>query len=536
MKIFKIRFLFVFTLIALLSIPSIAQIIPNYPERSLQINSDSLKSLMVQNNFSLEATEGSIDPDEYFVGPGDKLFISIKGVTEIANTVVINQEGWLYIPNVGGIDLRNLTLKESKEHISEKLNDYYKNVSIFISLADLRKIKVSLTGDVVKPAIYTLTANARLIDLLGDSYGLNETADIRNIKVVAKDGTLNKYDFLSFLRFGDYKFNPMLREGDVVIIDKIDKVVRISGPVKYPAAYEFVEGENINDLINLAGGFLATASKDTIELVRFSKDGLSQNSKYISLEQIQKEDIKLENKDQVIARAIPEYLEEHYVLVSGYVKYPGWYKIDKDKTYLSDIIFKAGGFRKDASLNEATLVRTQDSEVKDPEFERLRLMERKDMTDDEYDYFKFKSRQNTGKVVVDFVELFEKHNPIEDVILKNRDIINVPEKKNYIIMLGAVVNPGKLIYDPELGVLDYIDLAGGFGWRAEEGKVRVVKANTGEWIDYDEVEILEPGDTIWIPEEPPPAKFWDVFTTTLSVVAQVAAILAAAAAVIIATK
>lgn len=536
MKILKIRLFLLILLFAILSIPTIAQIIPNYPERSLQINSDSLKSLMAQNNFSLEATEGSVNPDEYFVGPGDKLFISIKGVTEIASTVIINQEGWLYIPNVGGIDLRNLTLKEAKDRISEKLNDYYKNVSIFISLADLRKIKVSLTGDVVKPAIYTLSANARLIDLLGDAYGINETADIRNIKVVAKDGSVKKFDFLSFLRFGDYKFNPMLREGDVVIIDIIDKVVRISGPVKYPAAYEFVEGENINDLIKLAGGFLSTASKDTIELVRFNEDGLRQNSKYFSLERIENDDIKLQNKDQVIVRAIPEYLEEHYVLVSGYVSYPGWYKIDKDETHLTDIIKKAGGFRKDASLNEATLVRTQDSEVKDPEFERLKLMERKDMTDDEYDYFKFKSRQNTGKVVVDFVELFEKHNSTEDVILKNRDIINIPEKKNYIIMLGAVVSPGKLIFDPKLSVLDYISLAGGFGWRAEEGKVRVVKANTGEWIDYDEIEALEPGDTIWVPEEPPPAKFWDIFTTTLSVVAQVAAILAAAAAVIIATR
>ncbi len=536
MKIYKIGFFLFIIFISILTIPAIAQIIPNYPERSLQINSDSLKSLMTQNSFSLEATEGNINPEEYYVGPGDKLFISIKGVTEIVLTLTINHEGWLYVPNVGGVDLRNLTLKATKDRISEKLNDYYKNVSIFISLADLRKIKVSLTGDVEKPAIYTLSANARLIDLLGDSYGINETADIRNIKIVTKDSIVNKYDFLSFLRFGDYKYNPMLREGDVVIIDKIDKVVRISGPVKYPAAYEFVEGENINDLIKLSGGFLATAKKDTVELVRFSEDGLTQFLEFYSLEQIQNDNIKLKNKDQIIIRAIPQYLEEHYVRVDGYVFYPGWYKIDKDKTQLTDVIERAGGFRKDASLNEATLIRTGDSEIKDPEFERLKLMDRKDMTDDEYDYFKFKSRQNTGKVVVDFIELFEKQNSSEDVLLKNGDIIIVPEKKNYIIMLGAVVRPGKIIFDPKLGVLDYINLAGGFGWRAEEGKVRVVKANTGEWIDYDDVDDLEPGDTIWIPEEPPAAKFWEVFTSTLSVVAQVAAILAAAAAVIIATK
>lgn len=529
---FKLFILFVFAF----AYPVMAQMFPDYPERTLQVNSDSLKNLMMQKSITVEASEGSINPDEYFVGPGDKIFISIKGVTEITHTLLINHEGWLYIPNAGAVDLRNLTLSESKQKIENKLNEYYKNVTIFISLADFRKIKVSLTGDVKKPAIYTLSSNARLIDLLDASYGLTESSDIRNIRVVTKDGKSAKYDFLAFLRFGNYKYNPMLREGDVVIVDKIDRFVRISGSVKYPATYEFVKGETVDDLINLAGGLLVNARKDSIELIRFSEDGKSQKSELISSEQIQQGNILLKNKDQIVVRAIPEFLEEHYVNVEGYVKYPGWYKIDKDKTWLSEIINQAGGFRKDASLNEATLVRTLDTEVKDPEFERLKLMERKDMTDDEYDYFKFKSRQNTGKVVVDFEELFGNNNSSEDVILKAGDIISIPEKKNFILMLGSVVRPGKIIYDPKLGVMDYIALAGGFGWRAETGKVRVVKANTGEWIDYDEVEFLEPGDTIWVPEEPPAEKFWDIFTTTLGVVAQVAAILAAAAAVIIATR
>ncbi|MCK7519152.1 MAG: hypothetical protein MZV64_16210 [Ignavibacteriales bacterium] len=44
----------------------------------------------------------------------------------------------------------------------------------------------------------------------------------------------------------------------------------------------------------------------------------------------------------------------------------------------------------------------------DPEFERLKLILRADMTDDEYDYLKAKSRQRKGKVVVDFEGLFIK--------------------------------------------------------------------------------------------------------------------------------
>ena len=90
----------------------------------------------------------------------------------------------------------------------------------------------------------------------------------------------------------------------------------------------------------------------------------------------------------------------------------------------------------------------------------------------------------------------------EDLILRTGDEINVPEKKNYITLIGQVVNPGNIIYQPGLKVEDYIQLAGGFSWRALENDVRVVKVNTGEWIDSDDIDQLEPGDTIWILENP----------------------------------
>ncbi|MCK7522834.1 MAG: SLBB domain-containing protein [Ignavibacteriales bacterium] len=83
------------------------------------------------------------------------------------------------------------------------------------------------------------------------------------------------------------------------------------------------------------------------------------------------------------------------------------------------------------------------------------------------------------------------HN--EDVILKRKDVISIPEKKNYVSIIGQVVNPGNLVYAPNLKVNDYIQLAGGFSWRAIEGDVRVIKVNTGEWVDADDVESLDPG-------------------------------------------
>lgn len=528
----KLKLSTIVSLSILLTGKVLTQQLPDYPERFSQDSLNQLSSLPI----SKIATEGIINPEEYKVGPGDKIFISISGVTEIASTLVIDQEGWLYIPRVGGVDLRNNTLSNAKEKITGSILKYYKDVDIFISLSDFRMIKISLVGNIKKPSVFVLPANSRIMDLVTNSGQLNEDSDIRNIKIIPKDGETETFDLLSFLRYGDFSNNPILVEGDVVLVQKVDQVVQISGQVQFPALYEFRPDESIMDLINLSGGFLFDARKDTIELIRFQEDGRTQISKYYSYEELKQNSVYLQNKDHVVIRKIPEFLLDHYVVLNGYVRYPGWYKINKNVTTLKDIIEEAGGFLKEASLTEASVTRQMDVEETDAEYERLLLIPTDKMTEDEYDYFKSKSRQRSGRVVIDFVKLFQNNDLKENIILRKNDVINIPEKKDYIILLGQLVNPGKIIYDSTLTIQDYINLAGGFGWRALEGDVRVIKAKTGEWIDADDIDALKPGDTIWVPEDPPGPKFWDVFTDVLTIVAQVAIILSATAAIIIATE
>lgn len=510
-----------------------AQILPDYKERQLNTLPDSNAILQ---NYLIEPTGGSVNPDEYFVGPGDKLFISISGIQEYSFNLVVNQEGNLFIPKVGEINLKNSSLSNAKKKIIAAINKFYKNVDVAISLVDIRKIKVSLIGDVKKPSTYTLPGNARLIDLISGSYGLTATSNYRQIKIIANDSSSKTYDILKFFRFADRRNNPLLREGDIVEIDKFDNVVSIRGEVKYPGVYEFVQGETAADFIKLAGGFLSKARTDSIELVEFQPDGKTQVSEYYSYDELNSKMILLNNQNMVIVRQIPQYYIDRYVKIEGWVKYPGYYKIVEDRTTLMDVINETGGFLKDASLVDASLWRSLGTVENDPEYDRLKDIQRKDMTDDEYDYFKAKSRQRKGKVVVDFIQLFQNNDQRENVILKKGDVINVPEAKNYIIMLGQVINPGNIIYQKNLKVKDYIELAGGYGWRAETGDVRVIRANSGEWVYASDIDSLNPGDSIWVPEEPPAPKFWTVFTNVLQVIGQLAAVVAATVAVIIATR
>ncbi|MDP1994105.1 MAG: hypothetical protein Q8K40_02555, partial [Ignavibacteria bacterium] len=107
---------------------------------------------------------------------------------------------------------------------------------------------------------------------------------------------------------------------------------------------------------------------------------------------------------------------------------------------------------------------------------------------------------------------------------------------DYINLIGQVVQPGKIPYDIHLKVQDYIALAGGFGWRAVDSDVRVVRSNSGEWIDEDDVDVLYPGDIIWIPEDPPSPKFWDFTKDALFIIGQVATVVTAAVAIIVSSR
>jgi protein involved in polysaccharide export with SLBB domain len=508
---------------------------PNYPERSFQEQVDPVQTSQTGID-NVETAQSSIDPDEYFVGPGDNIFVSISGLRETIHTLIINQEGWVYIPQVGAVDLNNNTLAEAKTELEQSIRRYYKDVIIFISLVGFRYIRVSLIGDVTSPSNFVVTSNSRLMDLISTSAGLKASANIRNIKIISREDSVNYYDLLPFLRFGISKNNPLLRDGDIVLVDKSDKTFRISGEVKYPGVYDFIENESVSEILQMAGGFLSKAKKDTIEIVRFDDNGEFQKSYLYSMESLELNEMILHNKDNVIVRAKSEYLIEQFVAVEGFVKYPGFYMIEKNKTTLSEVISKAGGLLDNGSYTEATLTRKLSVSVYDPEFERLKVVPRVDMTDDEYAYVKAKSRERAGRVVVDFHDLLVNGNKNEEVILYQGDRINVPEKKNYITLLGQVINPGNIEFNPNLTIDDYINLAGGFGWRALENDVIVIKALTGEWIDAGDVQLLEPGDTIWIPEDPPPPKFWDVFMDALAITAQLATVIVAVTAIIVASR
>ncbi|HPN37235.1 MAG TPA: SLBB domain-containing protein [Melioribacteraceae bacterium] len=515
---------------------TLGQVNPSYSGRANLFSYDSTRQFFSSSQF-ITTADGILDAKEYFVGPGDKLLFIISGVNPLTFSSIIDYEGNVFIDQVGVINVQNLTLSEARTKIKEKLFNYYKNSNIEITLTEFKKIKVSLIGNVIKPYTYNLNGNTRLLELIMNSYGVLLNSDMRNIEVNDNTGKIKKYDLTKYMRLGDKTQNPFLREGTVINIKRVDKTVAVWGNVVYPGTYEFKEDETIKDLIVLCGGLEYKAREDSIEHIKFTEDTKSAEIDYYNYEWLLGNSIKLKPGDKIVVREKPEFMVDRFVRVVGFVNSPGYYRIEKDRTTLKELINNlVGGFREKASLKDAYVIRTRSEEKPDLEFIRLKGLQRSDMSDDEYDYLKAMSRHEKGRMVIDFEKLFLLNDESENIVLKEGDEIYVPEKVNYITVVGQAVKQGNIVFNPKLTVEDYIKLAGGYSWRAIESEVRVIKANTKEWIEADEITELQPGDIIWIPEDPPPPKFWEVFKDTMLVVGQVAALITAVVAVIISAR
>jgi protein involved in polysaccharide export with SLBB domain len=498
-----------------------------------------------------EGLEAAISGTTYRLGPGDGLTIGIWAPQPIRHDLIITLEGKLLIPAVGELDLDGLVLDMARERIRRAVLSNYHDVDVTVSLTRLRRFQVHVLGQVEQPGTYLGTAVDRVSAAVGWAGGFRVDASQRHVSVIQGDSVRAEADLFVFLKRGQAGSNPWLRDGDIIYVPYGRDILSVQGAVNDPGNFEFLEGDRLSDALSFAGGFRPNAFRDTIEIARYMRSNAPParffaiagggllpasplDATYLpailgqfSLEEADAEgrrtiypDFALRSDDIVFVRSVPEYRVKKLVEIQGEVVYPGTYAISEGETRLSDVIRRAGGITPEAFLREAQLVRREAVRLEDREFDRLKTVPPADMNEDEYEYFKLRSRENPGLMIVDFHRLLTDGDPSQDILLRHGDLITIPTRRDFISVLGMVGSPGNILYEPGLRPRDYIDLAGGFAEKADKGKARVIRATGGEWVSLKDADILGSGDTIWIPEKQP-SRFWDTFKDALLITTQI---------------
>ena len=501
----------------------------------------ALKEAQERTLESAGLMDGPIDPATYILGPNDFLSITIWTRETLQFETIVTPDAKVLIPTVGPVNVRGVTLSDAADRIKEAVAKQYR-VDADVALLKMREFKVNVIGAVQQPGSIVATPATRVseaIDLVG---GALQRADRRHIILYRKsvNGPRQEIpvDLLYYYSEGDLNANPSLLDGDVIRVNIVDpvKIVQVSGKVNAPGDYTWHDGDSISSMIRAAFGFTVDADTDSIEVVSINDRGDIVSRTYHSAlpNGGVSNDRTLDIGDRIYVRPKPQFRKLSEVVVEGEVLKPGFYPIVPGETQLRTLIEATGGFSPDASILDARLIRRQVINQDDEYFAYVNAIESERRTPEEAEYFRTKllESRTQGAMTIEFRDILNGDDG-QNLPLIDDDSLYVPKRVNYVRISGKVKNPGNLIYSPEFTYLDYIALAGGYGWRADVNETQVIKGRTGDRLpadDEDEYRI-EPGDAIFVPEEKP-GNFWEGLTTTITIIAQVATIIAVVVSVV----
>lgn len=321
----------------------------------------------------------------------------------------------------------------------------------------------------------------------------------------------------------------VLRNNDILFIpsesDMIgEQIVTVNGEVNFPGEYKFAKNTTIEDIILQAGGLTRAASRAKIDVYRQHHDplALTENDTIVSHFTFDikdgfvvdgKENFVLEPFDEVSVRRSPAYEDVSNVVVKGAVLYQGVYALQSKNIHLSDIIKQAGGLSSSAYMEGTSIIRKVTKEdlvqrqmlqtLSNIDFYESMIEENNDFNINQIDSLsgiKF-GYSDAISVPIDLKKVMENPGSEYDIILRDGDVINVPEYSSIVKVHGEVRFPSVINYKKGKSLNNYIKEAGGFARKAKKNGIYVINMNGSVKKISKFSKKIEPGCEIIVPRK-----------------------------------
>ena len=459
----------------------------------------------------------------YIVDVGDGLRIQILGSINIDKKLKVMRDGSINLPEVGKLTVAGLELSEVNSMIKKIIEDSFLGNTAFVTLTDIRNIKVYILGNVPNPGMYTLNGNSNLIHAISVAGGINDNGSYRDIELKRSGKLIGSSDLYSTLIFGDTSSNYPLRSGDVVLVKSSKRLVSISGAVSRPAIYELKGDEKLENLIDMAGGLTGDFLDDHVNI------STAQSKKISKVTSGSFKSYKLLHNDSISVPFFkPEVIKTKTATVSGSVNFPGEYNISENETLVS-LISKAGGYKKNAYPYAGILTRKNAFKTME-NFRKKELgslikylisgsngaqskagMMTADSTSELLEEIRNHIAWDAGRFSIEFDLDKITRDPSKDTGIIDGDTVHIPEFSNEVYIFGELNGPGVRSYTPGASVHEYIDIAGGISQNAFEsgiilinpdGQTKLVSKSTLlNFLSTDEGLDVYPHSIIFVPRD-----------------------------------
>tara|TARA_Y100000992_G_scaffold302689_1_gene278460 strand:+ start:6676 stop:9018 length:2343 start_codon:yes stop_codon:yes gene_type:complete len=211
---------------------------------------------------------------DYEISLNDNLELLLVGEKNVLIDVRVDLSGNILVPEVGKINLRNLSLTDAEKKVNSFLSESYIGTKAFLNVKEASMKKISVIGSVASPGTYFVNPFVTVSEAIKYANGLTQGASLRNIKINRIDGSSINIDMYNFLIDGNLTVDQNLRNGDTVIVPATSNFVTVNGQVHRPKIYEYKSEDRVEKLLSFAQGLTNNANMDNIS-VNFVRDNVS---------------------------------------------------------------------------------------------------------------------------------------------------------------------------------------------------------------------------------------------------------------------
>lgn len=166
------------------------------------------------------AAAEAVDPPEGFViGPEDVLSIVFWRDKEMSTQVTVRPDGKISLPLLDEVQAAGLTPAALRTRLIDESKRFFGNPTVTVVVNQINSRKVFITGQVVKPGPYVITAPTTVLQLISMAGGLKDFADSKNIVIVRREsGRISSYAFNYKNIRRNLGQNIELKPGDTVVV------------------------------------------------------------------------------------------------------------------------------------------------------------------------------------------------------------------------------------------------------------------------------------------------------------------------------
>ena len=448
------------------------------------------RDIFNNKNLTFEPQMNIATPQNYVLGPGDKLIIDVYGASQESLSLTVSPDGDITVPECGPIHVSGLTVSSAQARIKSRLGEFYSSSDIKTTVGQTRSILVNVMGEVKTPGTYTLSAFATVFHAIYMAGGINDLGTLRNIKVFRQGKLITVVDIYEYILNGRLAGNVRLQDNDVVQVGAYDCIVDIAGRVKRPMAYEMRKDESLSTLLRYSGGFASDAYKGSVRVFRKN----DRMKSVFNIEEFDWANFKVADGDSVLIDSILDRYD-NMVEIKGAVFHPGMYELGEKVSTVGTLVEAAAGVREEAFTKHAVMRR-------------------------------MKQNRTQEVLSIDLEGIL--NGSVPDVALQNEDVLFIPTQAEHLNLRtltieGEVVFPGTYEYAEGMTIEDLVLQAGGLTDAASTVKAdvsrRIVNPEATESgmeisktfsfalknnyvVDGDKNFILEPYDIVMIRRSP----------------------------------